>query len=297
MASQPISERQQTGQLTGVVGLIVNFLLFAGKLLAGLMSNSIAIMADAFNNLTDCGSSLATIVGFRFSARKGDELHPHGHGRIEYVAGLVIAIVIIVTAFGVGEAAFRRIFTPETIEVSMAAIVICLVSIAVKLALAWYIRHSNRQVESQTLKASMIDSLSDTFATAIALLSLVLAPVMNWPIDGYLGMVVALFILYAGIRAVAANINLLLGQGLSSQECRAIIKTITSYQAFKKVDQLDTHDYGPEARIILARVRLGITPHIQQFQDEMQQCKAELKENFGFTEAIFYWPPTVHHKK
>jgi cation diffusion facilitator family transporter len=290
-----ISKRQRAGQGTGIVGVAANFFLFAGKLFAGLTSNSIAIMADAFNNLTDCGSGLATIISFRFSARRRDRLHPYGHGRAEYVAGLIIAIIIIVTAFGVGEAALRRIFTPETIEASTVAIVICLVSIVVKLALAWYIKHSNRQVKSQTLNASAMDSLADTFATTIALSSLLLAPITNWPIDGYLGVAVALLILYTGIRAAASNVNLILGQGLSRQEYQAIVEIVNSYQIFAKVEQLDAHDYGPEARIMLAKVQLALPPHSQLFEDEMQACKSQLMSQFGFSDVTFYWSPT--HRK
>ncbi|MDR1196959.1 MAG: cation diffusion facilitator family transporter [Candidatus Nomurabacteria bacterium] len=291
-----ISKRQSEGQKTGIVAMLVNFTLFAGKLVAGLMSNSIAILADSFNNLADCGTSLATVIGFRFGARHADKGHPFGHGRMEYVAGLVVGVVIFVTAFSVGESALRRIFATEPVTFSVFPAVICVVAIAAKIGLALYIRRQNRTVASQTLNASFWDCLTDTLATTIALLSLILAPLTSFPLDGILGLAVALFIVYAGIAAFWSNLNLILGQGLTKPERAAIRDVFHNFTVFKRVEELDVHDYGPESKILLAKVDLAASPHTENFESEMKKCKKVLTDHFGFEEIIIYWPPNIHKK-
>jgi cation diffusion facilitator family transporter len=291
-----ISQRQRQGQKTGLVAMLVNFGLFVGKLFAGLMSNSIAIMADSFNNLADCGTSLAMVLGFRFGARRADEGHPFGHGRMEYAAGLIISVVIFTTAFSVGEAAVRRILDDEPVTFSFMAAAICVAAILAKIGLALYIRHQNRSVDSQTLNATFLDCLTDTLATTIALLSLILAPLTNFPLDAVLGVVVALFIVYAGIMAFWSNLNLILGSGLSKQERRAVHDAIRANPAFDRVETLDVHDYGPESKFLLAKVHLAVNPHTEEFERQLKNCKKSLTDQFGFSEVIIYWPSGVHKK-
>jgi cation diffusion facilitator family transporter len=292
-----ISKRQSIGQRTGVVGVVVNFGLFVSKLLAGLASNSIAIMADSFNNLADCGTGVASVFGFRFGARRGDESHPYGHGRMEYIAGLVVSIVIFVTAFSVGEAAVRRIFAPEPVAFSWLAVGICAAAIMVKIGLAVYFRQANKAVKSETLNASLTDSVTDTLATIIALLSLILAPLTQFPLDGILGIVVALFIAVAGVQAFSANLMLSLGVGLTKAERAKISRAIRQFEIFEQAEDLRSHDYGPESRILLARVRLAHSPHSQHFEKAMRTAKQALAERFGFEEVVIYWPPSVHKSK
>jgi cation diffusion facilitator family transporter len=274
--------------------LFTNFALFVGKFFAGLLSNSIAIMADSFNNLTDCISSVVTIFGFAHARRKADEGHPYGHGRMEYVAGLVVSIIIIVTGIAVADEVIRRIIDPQPVNSSLLAIVICVAAILIKVGLAIYIRFANRKVESSTLAASGRDSISDAFATTVALTSMVIAPMVNFPIDGYLGIVVTLFILWSGLKSLWENVSLLLGQGLKTEERNAIHDMLRTYKLFDRALELDVHDYGPESRILLAKVHLSNTPHTDEAQRDIEKAKADLETKFGFEQVIIYWSAPQH---
>jgi cation diffusion facilitator family transporter len=291
MKNARISKRQQKGQQTGLIGLFTNLVLFAGKFFAGLLSNSIAIMADSFNNLTDCASSVVTIIGFSFAKRKADEGHPFGHGRIEYVSGLIVSIVIVVTGILVGDEVIHRILDPQPVTSSALAIIICAVAILVKIGLAVYYRQANRKVKSSAVTAVKRDSISDAFATAIALSSMLIAPLTDIPVDGYFGIVVTLFILWSGLKSLGENISLIMGQGLKSGEREAIQDMIQSYGLFKYASALDVHDYGPESKILLVKVHLAKNPHSDESVAELMKAKQEIGEKFGFEEVTIYWPP------
>jgi cation diffusion facilitator family transporter len=287
------SERQITGQRVGLVGLAVNLVLFGGKLTVGLLSNSIAVIADAFNNLADSVSSIVGFIGFRFAAKR-DHSHPYGHGRIEYVSGMVVSIIIMMTGVSVGEAAIGRLVSPEPVASSSALVAVCAAAIVIKLALAWFVKHFNKKVKSETLNASARDNMADALATFIAILSLLVAPTTTFPVDGLLVVVVALFVLASGIKSFSDNLVLVLGQGLSHKEAREIRDVISSFDIVERVSDLDVHDYGPEAKILLAKVHLAQSPHSKEFKNEMMRIKRELNRGFGFDETIIYWPPVTH---
>ncbi|MDR0398160.1 MAG: cation diffusion facilitator family transporter [Candidatus Nomurabacteria bacterium] len=289
------SQRQKAGQKIGFISLLTNLLLFVGKLSVGLVSNSIAVMADAFNNLADCVSSLVGILGFRYAARR-DRNHPFGHGRIEYVSGMVVSIIIMMTAVSVGEAAVDRLLNPEEVNTTIIPIVVCIAAIAIKIGLFFFEKHASKRVKSQTLNAMARDRLSDALATFIALLSLVLAPHTDFPLDGLLGMVVAVFILYSGAKSFWDNLELVLGKGLSAKEMREIREILASFAIVEYATDLDLHDYGPEARILLAKVHLAADPETKEFKNEMMKIKRELNRAFGFNETIIYWPPLPDKK-
>jgi cation diffusion facilitator family transporter len=290
-----ITKRQKSGQAIGVVGLLVNLALFGAKFAAGLVSHSIAIMADSFNNLMDCASALATILGFRLAGNKPDAAHPYGHGRMEYIAGLVISMLIIVTAFGVGEAAVDRIIAPEPVEASTLAIAVCLGAIVTKILLALYIRHRNRKVSSSTLDASAWDSVADTLSTSVALAALLISPLTDLPIDGALGVVVALMILIAGLKSFGDNMLLILGRGLTKSERQAVDKQLLASGLFAGIDEAHAHDYGPEARLLLVKTRLATSPHTSSFERGLKQAKRDLRDTLGFSEVVIYWSP--RHQK
>ena len=292
-----MSDRHKKGQKAGAVSMLLNFALFVGKMFAGLASNSITIVADSFNSLADCGANVATIMGFRFGAKKADEWHPFGHGRMEYVAGLVVSMIIFATGLKVGIDAVGRILRPEAVEFSWAAAIICVVAILAKIGLAVYLKLANNDIRSKTLDASIVDSISDTLATSVALAALILAPITDWPVDGVLGLGVTVFILVAALRAFGDNMTLLLGQGLKREELRKIRKIISRHEAFGKVERLDVHDYGPESRVLIVMVQLMMAPHSEEFEAEMNDCKQRLCEEFGFEEVIIYWPARVRKPK
>ncbi|MDR1300158.1 MAG: cation diffusion facilitator family transporter [Candidatus Nomurabacteria bacterium] len=292
--TQAISTRKKSGQRVGIVTMLINLSLFVVKFLAGLLANSIAVLADSFNNLADCTSSIATFLGFRLSARRADKEHPYGHGRMEYISGVIVSMVIMMTAVGVAEAAIRRIVQPEPIEPAVLPIVVCVAAIVAKLLMALYVHWSNKKIQSKTLVASVRDSISDVFATLIALLSLILAPLTDFPLDGWLGLAVTAFIVWSGVRSFWDNLTLILGQGLDKNTARQIRAELHEFDIVARVDGLDLHDYGPEERILLVKIDLAKSPHSVEFEKTMEEIKQTMREKFNIDETIIYWPPIVH---
>jgi cation diffusion facilitator family transporter len=294
--SQKLSTRQRTGQQVGLVSLLTNFVLFVGKFLAGVLTNSIAVIADSFNNLADCASSIATFLGFRLAARRADAEHPYGHGRMEYVAGLIVSMVILMTAISVGEVAISRIIDPEPVESSALPIAICMAAILTKLGLAAYAHRHNRRVKSKTLTASVRDSLSDVLSTTVALTSLLLAPLAHFPIDGILGLVVTAFIAGSGLYSFSDNLRLILGRGLDKATARRVRQRLHDSTIIQKVESLEFHDYGPENSVLLVRAQLAVSPHRPEFIAALDDIKRTLKIDFGIDETIVYWPPVPHRE-
>ena len=204
--------RRAYGQLCGIVGIALNILLFVGKFFAGTLCGSIAITADAFNNLSDAGSSVVTLLGFRLAGRKPDPEHPFGHGRMEYVSGLVVAALILLMGVDLAKTAIEKIVRPEEVEFSVVAVVILLASIAVKLYMSIYNRRIGRKINSAAMAATSIDSLSDTISTSAVLLAMIVGRISGVAIDGWVGLLVALFILYSAYRAAMETLDPLLGQ-------------------------------------------------------------------------------------
>ncbi|MDE6881067.1 MAG: cation diffusion facilitator family transporter, partial [Oscillospiraceae bacterium] len=204
--------RRAYGVLCGCVGIALNVLLFAGKLLAGLFTGSVAITADAVNNLSDAGSSLVTLLGFKLAAQAPDREHPFGHGRVEYVSGLVVSLVILLMGVELGKASLEQILRPEPVSFTPLAAGILLASIAVKLYMALYNRAVGRRIASAALGATALDSLSDCLATAAVLLGSLAGRLWDVTIDGWCGLAVAAFILWSGFRAAKETIGPLLGQ-------------------------------------------------------------------------------------
>ena len=196
-----IKQREAYGMLCGVIGILFNVLLFIGKFLAGTLSNSIAITADAFNNLSDAGSSIVTLLGFKLAGAKPDTEHPFGHGRMEYVSGLVVAAVILIMAVELIQDSIRKILHPEATECSALIIVILLISIAVKLYMTFYNRRVAKKINSAAMRATAMDSLSDSITTSVVLITTLIAEFTSVNIDGYCGVAVGLFIFYGGINA------------------------------------------------------------------------------------------------
>ena len=193
--------RRAYGMLCSIVGIGLNVLLFMGKYLAGVLSGSIAITADAFNNLSDAGSSFITLVGFRFSGMKPDADHPFGHGRFEYISGFGVSMVIMLMGFELLKTSIEKIRTPEPVEAGVLPVVILCVSICVKLYMSYYNRKIGTRIDSEAMKATAMDSLSDSVATLAVLFSMIVAHFTGYNIDGWCGCIVACFVLYAGYSA------------------------------------------------------------------------------------------------
>ena len=204
--------RLKYGILCGAVGILFNILLFTGKLIAGTLTGSIGITADAFNNLSDAGSSTTTLGGFRLSGTKADKEHPFGHGRFEYIAGLIVSMAILLMGFELGKTSIDKIIHPETVTFSYLAVAVLIVSILTKLYMFFYNRGIGKKIDSSAMRATAMDSFSDVAATSTVLLSMLIGKWTGLKIDGYSGLLVALFICYTGIRAAKETVSPLLGQ-------------------------------------------------------------------------------------
>ena len=234
--------RRAYGMLCSIVGILLNVLLFAGKYLAGVLSGSIAVTADAFNNLSDAGSSFITLVGFRFSGMKADADHPFGHGRIEYISGFGVSVVIILMGVELLKTSVEKILHPEPVNAGLLPAAILVASICVKLYMAFYNRKIGKKIDSEAMKAAGMDSLSDSAATAAVLLSMGVGYFTGLQIDGWCGCLVACFVLYAGYGAARDTLNPLLGQPPSREYVEQIKEMSLHGEVSGNGDIFEIHD-------------------------------------------------------
>jgi cation diffusion facilitator family transporter len=283
--------RTAYGKLCGIVGIFLNLLLFAGKFFAGLISGSIAITADAFNNLSDAGSSVVSLVSFRISEQKPDARHPYGHGRIEYLAGLIISAVIIVMAYELIKDSIGKIIHPEDTEWSVTILVILVASIFVKCYMAFYNSRLGKRYNAAALRATAIDSLSDCAATTVVLICTILSHVKGWRIDGYAGLLVGGFILFAGIRAAREVINPLLGEPPEQEYVERIEHLVLDFDpAILGVHDLMVHDYGPGRRVISLHAEVPAEGNVLELHDVIDNLEHKLCSELGCVATIHMDP-------
>ena len=282
--------RRMYGTLCSSVGIGLNICLFAGKYLAGVLSGSIAIMADAFNNLSDAGSSLITLIGFKFAGMKPDAEHPFGHGRIEYISGLAVSAAIILMGVELAKSSVSKIISPSPVDMSMMSIAILAVSVCVKLYMCSYNRFVGKQIDSAAMKATAIDSLSDAVATSVVLLAMLVLKFTGLNVDGWCGAMVALFILYAGYSAAKDTLSPLLGQP-PEEELISQIRDITlSHQEIVGIHDLVVHDYGPGRLMISLHGEVPGDGNIFELHDVIDQAEKELKDKLG-CDAVIHMDP------
>ena len=236
--------RKAYGSLCSILGIFLNVLLFAGKYIAGVISGSIAITADAFNNLSDAGSSAISLLGFRLSGKRPDPDHPFGHGRIEYISGLAVAAMIIVMGVELLISSVQKIISPEPVEVGLLPAIILVVSILVKVYMCVYNKSVGKKIGSTAMIATGTDSLSDSIATAVVLLSMGVTYVFDVNIDGYAGVLVAAFILFAGYNVAKDTLSPLLGQAPDPEFVDSIEELVMSSGSVIGMHDLVVHDYG-----------------------------------------------------
>jgi len=285
------TERQVRGLRVGMVGLLGNVVLFAVKVVVGWLSGSIAVVIDSLNNFLDAASSVITMVGFKVAGRKGDHRHPHGHGRIEYVVAFLIALTIVGTALILGFAAVQRIIEPRVVESSVLLWVILMLAMVGRGLMAMFYLLQNRKVKSQMLVASGKDALADTVATGATLLVLMVAPLIDFPVDGVVGVAIAGLILVLGGKLLWTNMHLLIGYQPDRKMLEEMRRIVLEQESFAKIRELDFHDYGPESREVLIKVLL--TPGMPKgaIERDIELVQRELKELYA-TEAVLYWPPS-----
>lgn len=284
--------RRAWGALCGFVGIALNLLLFAGKLASGALSGSIAVTADAFNNLSDAGSSVVTLLGFRLAGKKPDSDHPFGHGRMEYVSGLVVAGLILLMGAELAKTSVDKIAHPEAVTFSWLAAAILLVSIAVKLYMYMYNKAVGKKIGSAAMAATAADSLSDTVATAAVLLSMIVGKLANVQLDGWVGLVVALFILWSAVQAARDTISPLLGQAPDPALVKEIEALVMAHDTVVGVHDLVVHDYGPGRRIISLHAEVPADGQVLELHDVIDNIESELARKLH-CEAVIHMDPVV----
>lgn len=283
-------ERRAYGILCGTLGIALNLLLFAGKYLAGFLSGSIAVMADAFNNLSDAGSSVITLLGFQFAGQAADEEHPFGHGRIEYLSGLAVSIAIIVMGVELGRSSIEKIIHPEAVDTGVLSMAILLASVAVKLYMSFYNRRIGAKIDSAAMKATATDSLSDALATSMVLISMLIMKFTGVNVDGWCGVLVAVFILKAGYEAAKETLNPLLGQAPEPEFIEEIQNIVLSRPEIIGIHDLVVHDYGPGHRMVSLHGEADGSQDIFELHDAIDGVEMELQERLG-CQAVIHMDP------
>ena len=282
--------RLKYGILCGAVGILFNILLFTGKLIAGTLTGSIGITADAFNNLSDAGSSTITLVGFRLSGTKADKEHPFGHGRFEYIAGLIVSMAILLMGFELGKTSIDKIIHPEAVTFSYLAVGVLIVSILTKLYMFFYNRSIGKKIDSAAMRATALDSFSDVTATSVVLLSMLIGKWTGWKIDGYAGLLVAMFIGYTGIRAAQETVSPLLGQSPTQEFVEKIEHIVMEQDGVIGVHDLVVHDYGPGRRMISLHAEVPADGNLILLHDAVDNLEKLLRKECG-CEAVIHMDP------
>lgn len=290
--TQSAAVRKAYGVLCGAVGIFLNVLLFAGKLFAGTVSGSIAVTADAFNNLSDAGSSAVTLLGFLLGGRQADREHPFGHGRMEYLSGLAVAMLIILMGFELARSSLEKILRPEPVQSGPVVIVILCASIAVKLYMFAYNRRLGRKLGSPAMAATAMDSFSDCIATAAVLIATLAGRFTGLEIDGWCGILVAAFILYSGVSAGKETLDPLLGQPADPEFVTRIKELVMAHPGIIGLHDLVVHDYGPGRRMISLHAEVSASENVLEIHDEIDNVEKQLKETLG-CDAVIHMDPVV----
>ena len=285
--------REKYGILSGIVGIFFNILLFSLKFLAGLLSGAISIIADAFNNLSDAGSSIITMIGFRISTQEADSDHPFGHGRSEYIAGLIVSIIILIMAFELIHSSFMKILHPEPVSFTPIVLLILAISILVKLYMYCYNTYISKKIASTALRATATDSFSDCLATSAVLLAMLVSHFLSVNIDGYCGILVGLFILWGGIQAARDTISPLLGQAPDPKFIQNIKSIVAQYPEVLGTHDLIVHDYGPGRRMISLHAEVPAKGDILKLHDTIDNIERRLQKELCCS-AVIHMDPIMN---
>ena len=289
--------RERYGILSGAGGIALNLLLSAGKLFAGLMTGSISITADAFNNLSDAGSSVVTLVGFKLAGQKADDGHPFGHGRMEYLAGLLVSLMILLVGVELGRSSIGKILHPEAVDFSLVSTGILAASILVKLWMGQFNRGLGRKIGSAAMAATAADSISDAVATAAVLAGTLVNRFAHVNIDGWVGLAVAVFILRSGWGAAKDTINPLLGESPDPELVKQLRELVLSHPQVVGMHDLIIHDYGPGRRLCSFHAEVPQDADILDAHDAIDHIEREIQEKFGIETTVHMEPIATADEK
>ena len=289
--------RNQYGILCGIVGICFNIFLFAFKFFAGILSNSVAVVADAFNNLSDATGSIVTILGFKISGKKPDAEHPFGHGRMEYIAGLIVSFLIIIMGYELLKSCVGAIKNPEPLKTDFLTIIILSVSILVKFYMYFYNHSLSKKMNSVVMEATAKDSLNDTISTGVVLAIVIiniifssLGKEISVPLDGFAGLFVAIFILKGGFDSVKETVDPLLGKNADKEFVDNIEKTVMAHRKICGMHDLVLHDYGPEKIMVSFHAEVPGDENIFELHDEIDNIECEISKKFNCSCVIHMDP-------
>ena len=282
--------REAYGRLAGLVGIVCNLLLFAGKLLVGTLSGSVSITADAVNNLSDASGSIVTLLGFKLAAKPADDKHPYGHSRYEYFSGLVVAALILIIGAELALSSFRKILHPEPVEFSILIVIVLAVSVGVKLWMALFNAKLGKRIHSAALAATAADSRNDAISTAAVLLGCLIGHFTGLRVDGYIGFGVALLILWSGIGIARDTINPLLGEAPDEELVHHLAHEITRHEKILGIHDLIVHDYGPGRRFASVHAEMDYRLDPLAAHECIDDIEREVKQNMNIDLVIHYDP-------
>lgn len=286
----PADLRSAYGILCGMVGIFLNICLFVGKYVAGVISGSISITADAVNNLSDAGSSIITLAGFKFGSRKADKEHPFGHGRYEYISGLAVSVIILLVGYELLRTSIGKIISPEPVEAGILSVCILIASILVKFYMFFYNRTIGKKLDSPAMQATAADSLNDCIATGVVLLCMLINLFANVNVDGWGGLFVAAFILYAGFNSARETLSPLLGKAPEPEVIAQIEKIALGYPEILAVHDLVVHDYGPGRLMVSLHAEVSGKDDIYHLHDIIEHAEADINKAVG-CESVIHMDP------
>ena len=284
------NDRSAIGRMSGIVGIVCNLLLAAAKFVAGILSSSVAITADAMNNLSDATGSIVTFFGFKLAERPADPEHPYGHARYEYIAALVVSGVILIIGFELGKSSFQKILHPEPTEFSLVLALILVLSVCVKLWMYLFNRKLGKITDSNVLFATAIDSRNDCIATVAVLVATMVEYYTDWMLDGYMGLAVSVFILYSGINLARETISPLLGESPDPELQAIIVDYVCSHPKVLGIHDLCVHDYGPGRRFASLHVEMDRREDPLQCHEIIDDMERECFDSHGVHLVIHYDP-------
>ena len=289
--------RQSYGILSGVLGIICNLSLFFIKISIGLMMNSIAVISDAFNNLSDLGSSVITIFGAKLSSRPPDKEHPHGHGRYEYISSLIVSFIIFAVGLQLIKSSFDKILHPEPVEVSVISIAILVISVLVKLWMYSYNKFIAKKINSSLNKTVALDSLNDVASTTAIIIGTLLGTLVNFPVDGVLGLIISLLIIYTGFSTAKDSVNLLLGPSADPDLLHNIDVLVSQSQTIKSIHDLKIHDYGPGHIAASFHAVIPADIDVVEAHNAIHEMEQKIKNELGIDIVIHMDPGEMIDEK
>lgn len=285
------------GKLAGMVGVFCNIALCAAKMTVGFLAGSVSIMADAWNNLSDAAASVVALLGFRMAQRPADQDHPFGHARYEYLSALTVAVLILLIGLELGKSALEKIFAPSSVEISAVTIIVLLLSMAVKLWMMGWFRATGKLIDSDTLKATALDSRNDVLATGGVLLGCLLGSWLNIPVDGWIGLAVALFILHSGVDMVRQTVSPLLGKQADAGLVKKISQVILSHDKVLGIHDLLVHDYGPGRCFASVHAEVSAKEDLMACHDLIDDIERDVLREVNVHIVIHYDPVDVDDRQ